>query len=239
MHVYNSLLYHSNENQICVYSISTPPQTTPSQIYLNIYSVLSLSDHLSLQENPSGLHNSILSHSVFNYNFFFPCFFFFSLHIRQFPQIYRYLKVFIDIPFHVYYLSLIIAEHRSAHSSLLLLNTQPIKLLGSFMRNIRSLRSLKSSSLGARRDSQLRGLSRLPLTLIQPSSRSIRLLTPLCSTFTNRQGISYITLLSLNRTMDAAYRFSLSSQTPAALNHGLCPMEMHLAEGTKAFSSPY
>ncbi|KAI3573579.1 hypothetical protein IWW34DRAFT_756954, partial [Fusarium oxysporum f. sp. albedinis] len=74
-----------------------------------------------------------------------------------------------------------IAEHRSTHSSLLLLNTLPIKVLGSFIRNIRSLRSLKSSSLGVRRDSQLRGLSRLPLTLIQPSSRSIRLLTPLCS----------------------------------------------------------
>ena len=131
-----------------------------------------------------------------------------------------------------------IAEHLSTHSSLLLLNTLPIKLLGSFMRNIRSLRNLKSSSLGVRRDSQLRGLSRLPLTLIQPSSRSIRLLTPLCSTVTDGQVISHPISSTLNGTVDTTHRFSSSSQTPAALNHGLCPMEMPPAAGTRAFSSP-
>lgn len=142
------------------------------------------------------------------------------------------------VPFHVYYLSLIIAEHLSTHSSLLLLNTQPIKFLGSFMRNIRSLRSLKSSSLGVRRDSQLRGLSRLPLTFIQPNSRSIRLFTPLCSTVTDGQVISHAISSTLDGIVDTTHRFSLSSQTLAALNHDLCPMEMPLAAGTRAFSSP-
>lgn len=142
------------------------------------------------------------------------------------------------VPCHVYYLSLIIAEHRSTHSSLSLLNTRPIKFLGSFMRNSRSLRNLKSSSLGARRDSQLRGLSRLPLTLIQPSSRSIRLLTPLCSTFTEyHRVISPLTPLIFN-IIDVTHRFSLSFQTPVALNHGPYPMEMRLAARTRAFSSP-
>jgi hypothetical protein len=140
------------------------------------------------------------------------------------------------VPCHVCYLSLMIAEHRSTHSALLLLNTQPIKFLGSLIRNIRSLRSLKSSSV--RRDSQLRGLSRLPLTLIQPNSRSIRLFTPLCSTFTDGQVIIYAISSTLDGIVDTTHRFSSSSQTLAALNHGLCPMEMPPAAGTRAFSSP-
>lgn len=81
----------------------------------------------------------------------------------------------------ILYLSLIISEHLSTHTGSVLLNTSPINSCASFRARNNCVFILYSVSSSCSDDSLIRGLFRLPLASIHPSSRSIRPLTPLCS----------------------------------------------------------
>lgn len=118
----------------------------------------------------------------------------------------------------IFYLSFIINEHLSTHTGSALLNTSLINSCASFRARNSCEFILYSVSSSCSDDSLIRGVLRLPLTSIHPSSRSIRPLTPLCSIgglvfyriITHKDaGHKFI---SLARVAFATYQLSLPSR---------------------------
>jgi len=153
---------------------------------------------------------------------------------------FRPIHLPLHLPFYFQssYFSFTIALHRSIHMLSELRNTDPTNPTASLRKLINSRRLRKSSSRLCSTRSLFRGLSRLPRTTsTQWSSRSNRLLTPLCSIPTST---SSATLLCQEDILSSKfpYQSSLSSQIPEALRCYRNPTENTPVGSTKAFLSP-